>query len=276
MPGWKTANLRVDNTPTYPELSVDMRADYVDLFCPITNDVLFTARQGLSLSCALNAFQPGFRDQAAPFVGGDQVWSYYIGNSTNGCVSTACGKRKPKDGGPDLSTPQFAGFDCFSPAFPFPMVTHPTFLPMLPGANEGGSTPIRVRNNRVHYKNAPLFVFPHLPDGQAYPQYWPIEIDLSAWVPTPDALTVMIQQDPELHSLVPTYAGFIPGFQDGNNYGNLSVYNDVPGGTAAQNTLMDIPIDDDAHLRGVWGIIGGVPKSYASVFILQGYSFSNG
>lgn len=275
MPAWRTVNLRVDNSLAFADLSVDMRADYVDFYNPTTGAVT-TKTSGLTAPCAINAFCPGFRDQQAAFIGGDQIWFYYILNSVTGSISTVCSKRKPKQGGPDLSSSNFVGFDSWSPCFPCPLVTTATLLPMLPSSNTGGTTPIRVRNNRVHFKNAPVFEFPPLPVGHAYPSFWPIEIDMSAWIPTPDALTAMIQQDPEVHSIAPCQVGFIPGFADGNNYGNLSVYLEVAGATAAQNTMMDIPIDDDAHLRGIWSIISGIPTSYTSVFILHGYSFSNG
>jgi len=275
---WRTVNVRADNDGTYPGLMMNFTADYVVLFNPET-ETTKTVFSDLNQSCFIHNPTPtkGGKDRAAPFIGGDTVWFYYIWGHEEG-ISTICSAGTPTSGGPVLPE----GFTHFAPAFVVPMVGEATLKPL----GQAGRTLIRVRGNRVFYLNAPIWetadTCPHPADRYAPPMQ---VIDFSAWLPSPGTVTAQILIDAELVAgamngsggmagLIPSAAP--PSIPGAGPIANMSVYSPEPYRPAAQVMVTEVPIEASGNFYSVWSHISGSVTSYQAVYFLQGYSFSNG
>lgn len=261
--GWRAVNVQADNSPAYPALQMDLRADYVTLVNP-TNGELVTVTDGLATHCFIHAFGPCGRDQAADFVGGDVIWFYFIWGGSEG-VKSLCSKRKPTGGGPVLPS----GFTHYAPAFPMPLVGVPTFLPALP---QGGSTGLRVRGNEAFWINSPHLV---VPDGGGV---FVSTTDASAWLPRPGALLANIEINPEFQCATGlSKYGFIVGVDPWNNIKNYSMYANVQNEPCPQNDSFYMPINDAGHIFTQWDKISGAnATSFVAVIFICGYTFCNG
>lgn len=265
--GWRASNVQADNDVTNPSTVMRLnKSDYIMLYNPSTHALKMVLAPTTNLSCAINTTGAGGRDQSAAFTGGQIIWLYYIDNGT-GTQSCIWSATAPSSGGPSFTLA--SGYTSWTPAFPVPLVSTATLQPLLP---QGGSTTIRVRNNKVWYINPPALTLAG--GGGTFVS----TIDLSAWVPRPGALSAIAELDPEMvcATTVPCQYGALYMVTSGTPFLNLSMYAPVAGQTVASNPTVELPIEDDGHIFQEWSHINGTATGFVVVTFVLGYSFTNG
>lgn len=264
--GWRVGNLRADHDAALPSIKMLMTADFVIFYNPTTG-LSHIVTTGLSVSGAIVSIGPNLKDQVANFATGETMRWYFIhgpGMPVAGVVS----KRKPSEGGPDLSDASFAGYDSFCPAFP--IIMYDWAQGLTPVSPLIGQIRYKVRGSTVSFPRTPLF-----DDHQNYPL---MNFNLSAWIP-PDALLASFYTDAEMGS------GAGGGVTGGahchtaeGEFANISLYPPGPCTMHAQDVYCCVALPDTRAFQLTFSVSGGqgnLAFVIGDIFV-SGYTFSNG
>ncbi len=261
-PAWSIANLRADNTPSFESVAMNMTADYVIFYNPVSGPTYTVIGSSLIKTAGISSAGPssGGRDQAAAFASGNVVWFYYIyGASGVGTITSLTGPTAVNGGGttgPVLPT----GYSYYSPAFVLPLVGSATLNPTIP---QGGSTQFQIRGNTVSYANIPEII------GAGFPT---MNFNLSTWVPAAAQLA-NIMLDVEIHSsgAGAVLGGAVPSTSLGN-FGNVSLYPPIASSWYAQDPTYSLPLPGGLMSITFLSSAGVIDNAIGEVWI-RGYTF---
>jgi hypothetical protein len=223
--GWRIANLTAANDSGSATTQMDLSADYVVFYNPVTGKSIAKrppiggGQLVSNLGCNISSAGPvaGGRDISGAFVATNTVWWYLIsGPAGISCETSLTGPTTLNSA--NLTGPVLpAGYDSYAPAFPIKLVGSATLTPTAP---QGGSTSYYVEGNTVSFTT-----WPYVNTGVGPPSGFPTgAISIGTWVPVSVALMTNFWSDIEAGSSTATVIGGAVITINGNNVLNCSLY----------------------------------------------------